>query len=116
MPPRSRAGCSSASACKAPRGAAAGHRAHHGALVGAAAQPGLLADWAVASGPAGRLSHPPRAEEHLLPLHVVAGEGRFTVRLEGIPEADMDKFEQRSWPSTRSAWRAGRCTTGACRR
>lgn len=33
----------------------------------------LLADWAAASGPAGRLSHPPRAEEHLLPLHVVAG-------------------------------------------
>ena len=32
-----------------------------------------LADWAQASGPAGRLSHPPRAEEHLLPLHVVAG-------------------------------------------
>jgi len=32
-----------------------------------------LADWATASGPAGRLSHPPRAEEHLLPLHVVAG-------------------------------------------
>ena len=32
-----------------------------------------LADWASASGPAGRLSHPPRAEEHLLPLHVVAG-------------------------------------------
>ncbi len=32
-----------------------------------------LADWAMASGPAGRLSHPPRAEEHLLPLHVVAG-------------------------------------------
>ena len=38
-----------------------------------------LADWAQASGPAGRLSHPPRAEEHLLPLMVVAGaasEGR----------------------------------------
>ena len=32
-----------------------------------------LADWARASGPAGRLSHPQRAEEHLLPLHVVAG-------------------------------------------
>ncbi|WP_367067112.1 class III extradiol ring-cleavage dioxygenase [Oryzisolibacter sp. LB2S] len=32
-----------------------------------------LADWASASGPAGRLSHPPGAEEHLLPLHVVAG-------------------------------------------
>ena len=32
-----------------------------------------LADWATASGPAGRASHPPRAEEHLLPLHVVAG-------------------------------------------
>ena len=32
-----------------------------------------LANWASASGPAGRLSHPPRAEEHLLPLHVVAG-------------------------------------------
>ena len=32
-----------------------------------------LADWAAASGPSGRLSHPPRAEEHLLPLHVVAG-------------------------------------------
>ena len=32
-----------------------------------------LADWATASGPSGRLSHPPRAEEHLLPLHVVAG-------------------------------------------
>ena len=32
-----------------------------------------LADWASASGPSGRLSHPPRAEEHLLPLHVVAG-------------------------------------------
>ena len=32
-----------------------------------------LADWARASGPAGRLSHPLRAEEHLLPLHVVAG-------------------------------------------
>ena len=38
-----------------------------------------LANWATASGPAGRLSHPPRAEEHLLPLHVAAGaagEGR----------------------------------------
>ena len=32
-----------------------------------------LAAWDTASGPAGRLSHPPRAEEHLLPLHVVAG-------------------------------------------
>ena len=32
-----------------------------------------LAAWDSASGPAGRLSHPPRAEEHLLPLHVVAG-------------------------------------------
>ena len=32
-----------------------------------------LANWDTASGPAGRLSHPPRAEEHLLPLHVVAG-------------------------------------------
>src|SRR5690606_19012129 len=32
-----------------------------------------LADWVAASGPAGRLSHPPGAEEHLLPLHVVAG-------------------------------------------
>ena len=32
-----------------------------------------LAEWATASGPAGRLSHPPRAEEHLLPLHVAAG-------------------------------------------
>ena len=32
-----------------------------------------LADWARASGPAGRLSHPPGAEEHLLPLHVAAG-------------------------------------------
>lgn len=32
-----------------------------------------LANWDTASGPAGRQSHPPRAEEHLLPLHVVAG-------------------------------------------
>ena len=32
-----------------------------------------LAQWASASGPAGRLSHPACAEEHLLPLHVVAG-------------------------------------------
>ena len=32
-----------------------------------------LAHWDTASGPAGRLSHPQRAEEHLLPLHVVAG-------------------------------------------
>lgn len=32
-----------------------------------------LADWARASAPAGRLAHPPRAEEHLLPLHVAAG-------------------------------------------
>ena len=32
-----------------------------------------LAQWDTASGPAGRLSHPPRAEEHLLPLHVVVG-------------------------------------------
>ncbi|MET4577874.1 DODA-type extradiol aromatic ring-opening family dioxygenase [Ottowia thiooxydans] len=32
-----------------------------------------LAHWDTASGPAGRLSHPARAEEHLLPLHVVAG-------------------------------------------
>lgn len=31
----------------------------------------LLRDWE--SAPAARLSHPPRAEEHLLPLHVVAG-------------------------------------------
>ncbi|MDO5690930.1 MAG: class III extradiol ring-cleavage dioxygenase [Pseudomonadota bacterium] len=38
-----------------------------------------LVAWDTAAGPAGRLSHPPRAEEHLLPLHVVAGaagEGR----------------------------------------
>ena len=34
-----------------------------------------LANWATASGESGRLSHPPRAEEHLLPLHVVAGAG-----------------------------------------
>ena len=34
-----------------------------------------LADWASASGPAGRLSHPPRAVEHLLALHVAAGAG-----------------------------------------
>lgn len=32
-----------------------------------------LADWARASAPAGRLAHPLRAEEHLLPLHVAAG-------------------------------------------
>ena len=32
-----------------------------------------LAAWDSAAGPAARLSHPPRAEEHLLPLHVVAG-------------------------------------------
>ena len=32
-----------------------------------------LADWARASGPAGRLSHPAGREEHLLPLHVAAG-------------------------------------------
>ena len=32
-----------------------------------------LAAWDTAAGPAGRLCHPPRAEEHLLPLHVVAG-------------------------------------------
>ena len=45
----------------------------------AAERDARLADWATASGPAGRLSHPPRAEEHLLPLHVAAGaagEGR----------------------------------------
>ena len=39
----------------------------------AAERSARLADWAKASAPAGRLSHPPRAEEHLLPLHVVAG-------------------------------------------
>ncbi|MGE4375799.1 MAG: class III extradiol ring-cleavage dioxygenase [Burkholderiaceae bacterium] len=33
----------------------------------------LLADWERASAPWGRQSHPPRAEEHLLPLHVAAG-------------------------------------------
>jgi len=50
-----------------------------------------LADWAQASGPAGRLSHPPRAEEHLLPLHVVAGAAGdspgarvFTDRVMGV--------------------------------
>jgi len=32
-----------------------------------------LADWERASGPAGRLAHPPGAEEHLLPLHVALG-------------------------------------------
>lgn len=32
-----------------------------------------LAAWDSAAGSAARLSHPPRAEEHLLPLHVVAG-------------------------------------------
>lgn len=32
-----------------------------------------LASWDSASGPSGRQSHPARAEEHLLPLHVVAG-------------------------------------------
>lgn len=32
-----------------------------------------LADWAQASGPAGRESHPNYREEHLLPLHVAAG-------------------------------------------
>lgn len=31
----------------------------------------LLREWETA--PAARLSHPPRAEEHLLPLHVIAG-------------------------------------------
>ena len=39
----------------------------------AAERSARLADWANASAPAGRLSHPPGAEEHLLPLHVVAG-------------------------------------------
>ena len=50
-----------------------------------------LAAWDTAAGPAGRLSHPPRAEEHLLPLHVVAGaagEGRgakvFTDRVMAV--------------------------------
>jgi len=50
-----------------------------------------LADWAQASGPAGRLSHPPRAEEHLLPLHVAAGAAGdspgarvFTDRVMGV--------------------------------
>ncbi len=32
-----------------------------------------LTDWAHASAPAGRLSHPAGRDEHLLPLHVVAG-------------------------------------------
>ncbi len=32
-----------------------------------------LAQWDSDSGPSGRQSHPPRAEEHLLPLMVVAG-------------------------------------------
>ncbi len=50
-----------------------------------------LAQWDKSAGPAGRLSHPPRAEEHLLPLHVVAGaagEGRgakvFTDRVMAV--------------------------------
>ncbi|HMN57624.1 MAG TPA: class III extradiol ring-cleavage dioxygenase [Ottowia sp.] len=39
----------------------------------AAERDARLAAWDTAAGPAGRLCHPPRAEEHLLPLHVVAG-------------------------------------------
>lgn len=56
-----------------------------------------LADWARSSGPAGRLSHPPRAEEHLLPLHVVAGAAGdsrgakvFTDRVMGV---DISAFK-----------------------
>lgn len=55
-----------------------------------------LADWARASGPAGRLSHPVGREEHLLPLHVAAGAagaGRgakvFTDR---VMEVDISAF------------------------
>lgn len=55
----------------------------------------LLADWAQA--PAARLSHPPRAEEHLLPLMVAAGaadgsEGRHAFR-DTVMEVALSAFE-----------------------
>ena len=39
----------------------------------------LLADWDNASGSTGRFAHPPGREEHLLPLHVVAGAAPSSV-------------------------------------
>ncbi len=57
----------------------------------------LLVDWAQA--PAARLSHPPRAEEHLLPLMVVAG---------AAPDQPGQRvFSDRVMETTLSAFRFG---------
>lgn len=55
-----------------------------------------LADWAAASAPAGRLSHPPGQEEHLLPLHVAAGAAGDSpgarVFTDRVMEVDISAF------------------------
>ena len=58
-----------------------------------------LARWDSASGPAGRLSHPPRAEEHLLPLLVVAGAA--------ADDAGQRDFSDEVMATTISAFRFG---------
>jgi aromatic ring-opening dioxygenase catalytic subunit (LigB family) len=57
----------------------------------------LLVDWAQA--PAARLSHPPRAEEHLLPLMVVAGAA--------TDQPAQRVFSDRVMETTLSAFRFG---------
>ncbi|MFZ1537661.1 MAG: class III extradiol ring-cleavage dioxygenase [Chromatiaceae bacterium] len=57
----------------------------------------LLVDWAQA--PAARLSHPPRAEEHLLPLMVVAGAAS--------DQPGQRVFSDRVMETTLSAFRFG---------
>ena len=57
----------------------------------------LLADWAQA--PSARLSHPLRAEEHLLPLMVVAGAAG--------QDAGQHVFSDRVLETTLSAFRFG---------
>ncbi|MGB8143654.1 MAG: class III extradiol ring-cleavage dioxygenase [Chromatiaceae bacterium] len=57
----------------------------------------LLVDWAQA--PAARLSHPPRAEEHLLPLMVVAGAA--------TEQPGQGVFSDRVMETTLSAFRFG---------
>ena len=55
-----------------------------------------LADWARASGPAGRLAHPAGHEEHLLPLHVAAGAAGSSpgarVFTDRVMEVDLSAF------------------------
>jgi aromatic ring-opening dioxygenase catalytic subunit (LigB family) len=55
-----------------------------------------LRDWS--SGPSALASHPPRQEEHLIPLHVIAGAGgdsscRMVSKPVPVSEFAMGNFE-----------------------